>query len=280
MPEATANAARPVYDSARSPHPFVEEILELWAFRDLVALWAARTVKLRYKRSVLGVLWTLIEPLMLLIILSIVFTALFRFQLEHPYPVYILPGLLLWDFFRRSTLQIYDDTIASQNLAQRIYVPRSAFAVAAIATYLFNWAISTLVLFAIMVFFDMPFTLALLTLPLGMALTAAFALGLGLAIATVGAFFRDAHLTYQVLLTAWLYATPIIYPLEIIAEPYRDWFALNPMLHLCRLVREPAFNGTTPDPATWLLAAAISLTTLGLGWWVFARWKHDFDYRS
>ncbi len=276
-PRRGAAAAVPVYDSAVQPHAFVEEWRELYRYRDLVLHWCRRNLKLRYKRSVLGVLWTLLEPLMLMVILTLVFSTVF--QPLQDFPVYLLAGLILFDFFSRSTLQIVEEIIASQGLAQRIYVPRSAFALAAVLTYLTNWAIAQLPLLGIMAALGRPFSPALLTVPAAMLLAACFALGVGLIVATLGAFFHDVRLTYQVLLTAWFYATPIIYPIEIVPSGLRPIFEANPLTLLCRLLRDPVYDGAVAPAAVWSAAAACSLGTLLLGWWVFTHWRNAFAYR-
>lgn len=269
----------PIYDSAARPRPFIEELRELIRYRDLVVQWSRRNIQLRYKRSVLGVLWTLLEPLMLMTILALVFSNAFG-DLISDFPVYLLSGLILFDFFSRSTLQIVEEIIASQSLAERIHVPRSAFAVAAVVTYLVNWLIAHLPLVGLALFFGRDVNASLLTIPLGMLLTALFALGLGLIVATAGAFFLDIRLTYQVLLTGWFYATPIIYSLSIVPES-RHWiFRLNPVLHLVELVRQPIYNGVVAPIEHWLISAAVSVSVLVLGWVVFTHWRNAFDYRS
>ncbi len=113
-----------------------------------------------------------------------------------------------------------------------------------------------------------------------MLLTALFALGLGLIVATMGAFFLDIRLTYQVLLTGWFYFTPIIYSLSIVPES-RHWiFHLNPVLHLVELVRKPIYDGVVAPAEHWLVSAAASTLVLVLGWAVFTHWRNAFDYRS
>jgi len=269
----------PIYDSAVRPHPFIEELRELIRYRDLVTQWSRRNIQLRYKRSVLGVLWTLLEPLMLMTILALVFSNAFGGLIDD-FPVYLLSGLILFDFFSRSTLQIVEEIIASQSLAERIHVPRSAFAVAAVVTYLVNWAIAHLPLLGMTLIFGRELSWALLTLPAGMLLAACFALGVGLIVATLGAFFIDIRLTYQVLLTGWFYATPVIYSLSIVPEA-RHWvFHLNPMLHLLELVRAPVYNARVAGLDHWLIAATVSLATLVAGWAAFTHWRNAFDYRS
>ncbi len=280
MANSTAPEVRlPVYDSARRPHPFLSELLELNRYRDLVFQWSQRNIKLRYKRSVLGVLWTLLQPLMLMTILTVVFSTAFRFPVPY-YPIYLLPGLLLFDFLSRSTLQIIDEIITSDSLAKRIHLPRSAFAVATVLTYFVNWAIALLPLLAIALFLRGTLDWTVVTVLPGMLLTAMFALGVGLIVATLGAFFTDIHLTYQVLLTGWLYATPIIYPIEVVPEHLQPLFRSNPLLHLCALVRDPVHLGTVASGDAWLIGGAWGLGALILGWWVFTRWRNEIDYRT
>ena len=268
----------PVYDSARRPNAFFEEIIELVRGRDLVLQWSVRNIKLRYKRSILGVLWTLLEPLMMMTILAVVFSNAFRFPIEN-FPVYLLPGLLLFTFFSRATLQIVDEIVIAGGLANRIYMAKSTFAVAAVVTHLVNWLFSLIPLVLIMLFFGHRFAWALVTVPVGILLTAMFALGVGLLVATLGAFFHDFHLTYQVLVMAWLYATPIIYPVEIVPAKFLPLMELNPLLHLCSIFRDPIFEGRVASVDSWLFGAVASLATLALGWWVFTRWRSALDYR-
>lgn len=281
MPASPTSAlpTESTYDSSRRPPPFVEEFRELGRLRELVVLWAGRNIKLRYKRSALGILWTLLEPLMQMTILSVVFSQLFRFQIEH-YPIYLLSGLLVFDFFNRSTLQIVEEVVESQGLASRIYVPRTVFAVATVLSYLLSWAIALIPLLIIMLVVGHPISIALVTVPAGMLLTALFALGIGLLVATLGTSFHDFKLTYQVLLTAWLYATPIIYPLEIVPEQFRPWFKLNPLLYFCSTVRDPFFLGRVAPLDVWLIATAFSLSTFLFGWWIFTSRRWAFDYNS
>lgn len=270
-----------VYDSSRRPHPAVEELQELLRFWHLVVQWSRRNIKLRYKRSILGVLWTLLEPLMLMTILTVVFSTVFRFPKQaFPFPLYILPGLLLYDFFNRSTMQIVEETVASLGLASRIYVPRSAFALATVITYLVNWAIALIPLIAIMLVLRQPLSWSLLTVPLGMFLAAVFALGVGLLVATLGVFFHDVKLTYQVLLTGWFYATPIIYPVEIVPENIQKALLLNPLLHLLALVRQPVILARVAPLENWLAALGFSFAALAAGWWVFTTRRNVFDYHS
>ncbi|MEZ5331673.1 MAG: hypothetical protein R2991_06390 [Thermoanaerobaculia bacterium] len=155
-------------------------------------------------------------------------------------------------------------------------MPRSAFAVAAVLTT--HWAIAHVPLIAIMIYFGRPFSWSLLSLPFGMLLAAMFALGVGLVVATLGAFFHDIRLTYQVLLTG--VPPPVIYPLDVVPEHLQVCFRLNPMYLLLRLVRLPVYDGVMPSAGLWAAGFAVSFSTLMIGWWTFTRWRNAFDYRS
>jgi len=269
--------SRDVYDSARRPHPFVEEVVELVRYRDLLFVWSVRNITLRYKRSVLGVVWTLLEPLILMTILTIVFSSLFRFRIAN-FPIYLLSGLLLFSFFSRSTSQMVEEIISSQSLAKRIYVPRSIFALAALISYFVNWCIALIPLVGIMLVLDAPISWSLLSVPAGMLMTAIFAFGIGLIVATVGAFFHDVQLMYSVLLTAWFYATPIFYPVEIVPDKYKVFLLSNPLFYLCSLVRDPVWIGEVASVEAWLMGGAFSLIAAGVGWWVFTHYRDAVDY--
>lgn len=279
MSTQSPNVAPLVYDSAQRPHPFFEELLDLWSRRDLVAQWTARNLTLRYKRSLLGVFWALLEPLMMMVILTAVFSTAFRFPIPD-FPIYLLSGLLVFDFHNRSTLQVMEEEVVSGNLAQRIHVPRTVFSVASTLSYLVHWLVALVPLFAVMAFLRHPVSWAVVSVPLGMALTAMFSLGVGLLVATAGAFFHDFKLVYQVLLMAWMYATPIIYPLEIIPEQYRILFQLNPLYHFVELVRSPVYLGEVAAMSSWLAAVLFGLSSLGIGWWTFTHWISVFDHRT
>ena len=130
-----------------------------------------------------------------------------------------------------------------------------------------------------MLFLGHPFSWSLLVVPAIMLLTALFALGVGLVVATLGAFFHDVKLTYGVLLTAWFYATPIIYPLEILPEEYRGIVHWNPLFYPLRLFRDAVFDGSLSSGFIWLTSTVICLGTASIGWWIFTRSRSTIEYR-
>lgn len=267
-----------VYDSSRRLPPLVEEILSLIKYRDLIAQFVSRSIKTRYKRSVLGVVWTMLNPLLMMIVLTLVFSQLFgRFNVQN-YPVFILCGLVAWNFFSFTTSQAMGEMIWSGSLLSRIYVPKSVFAVSAVGTGLVNLTISLVPLLIIAIVLGVPIRPSILVLPFSVFFLALFALGIGLLLATAAVFFADMLPVYEVILTIWLYATPIIYPISIV-EKWLWLFRLNPLYHLVELVRQPLYNGVIPDASHWLFGGISAILAFVIGGIIFTSKTNEYAYR-
>lgn len=267
-----------VYDSARRPLPMLEELVEILRYRDLLAQLVARNIKVRYKRSVLGVAWTMLNPLLMMLILTLVFSNLFRISFEH-YAVYVLSALILWNCFAQTTVMAMGELVWGGGLLQRIYFPRTVFALSAVGTGLVNLLLALVPLAMIMLMTGVPLQPALLFLPVPILLTAMFALGVGLVLSALAVYFADVMDIYQIVLTAWMYLTPIIYPLAIIPPQYQWLFNLNPMYHLLECFRLPIYAGTLPGLGRLTAASAVALIALIGGWWFFTRQVDEFAYR-
>jgi ABC-2 type transport system permease protein len=269
-----------IYDSARRSHPVVEELVEAFRYRHLILQLVRRDVLTRYKRSVLGVGWTLLNPLGMMIVLTLAFSQIFRFDSIRSYPAYVLSGLLAWTFFQQTTTAAMVNLVWGGGLLNRIYIPRAAFALAAVGTGLVNLGLSAIPLVLVTLLTGVPLTPAVVFLPVSMLVLAAFALGVGLLISTLAVYFPDVAEMYQIALTAWMYLTPIIYPEEVLPEVYRFWItSFNPMYYLVRLYRLPVYDGRFPTMAEFLPAALIAGVMLAAGWWVFSQKSDEFSYR-
>lgn len=280
MDKAIKPDEKPIYDSSRLVSPFVEELRELTRYRDLVKHLIARNIKTRYKRSALGILWTMLNPLLMMVVLTFVFSEIFRSSIvSKSYSAYALAGLLLWNFFAQTTTGAMSELIWGGGLLKRIYLPRAIFAVSALGTSLVNLLLSLIPLFIIIVVTGVPIRAVALVLPGPIILTAMFALGVALFLSRIAAYFHDVIEMYQILLTAWMYMTPIIYPKEIIPEQYRWLFKINPMYHLMEVFREPLTVGSMAGPKTWAAATVAALLTLVFGWWFFSRKADELAYR-
>jgi ABC-type polysaccharide/polyol phosphate export permease len=269
---------RPVYDSTKRRLPMREELVEAWRYRDLIVQLVQRDIRTRYKRSVLGVVWTMLNPLLMMAVLTLVFSSLFRFELRD-YPVYLLSAQILWVFIAQTTTAAMSHLLWGGSLLTKIYVPRTVFALAAVGTGLVNLVVSIVPLLIIAAAIQAPLGPSLFLLPIPIVLTAAFALGVGLLLSTIAVVFPDIVEMYQVFLTAWYFFTPIMYPKSIIPENYQWLLNLNPAYHLVEAFRAPVYATSSAGPNTVLAAAIVSLVALVIGWVVFTSRADEIPYQ-
>lgn len=268
-----------IYDSSRRGNSALEELRGVFQYRDLIFQLIRRDIVARYKRSVLGVAWTMLQPLGMMVVMTLVFSRLFH-QIQG-YPAYVLSGLITWTFFSQTTTAAIHQMVWGGALLNRIYLPRTSFSISAIGTGLVNLAISIIPLVAIVLVLRLPLTVNILFIPISMLLLASFALGVGLLLSTLAVNFPDVSEMYQIILMAWMYFTPVIYPETMIPPEYQRWmFTLNPMYHLVKLFRAPIYEGRLPDPQSLLMGTVISLATLVVGWIVFSRAADRFAYKA
>ncbi len=270
--------AKPVYDSANNRVSAISELKELGNYRYLLGQLIRRDILTRYKRSILGVAWTMLNPLGTMLILTFVFSNFFRSEVQH-YPVYILSGLLVWNFFSQGTNAAISGLVWGGNLLKRIYIPGTVFGVSAIGTALFNLVISLVPLVIVMLIGGAPFYWSMLFLPISILLLTAFTLGFGLFISSLAVFFPDVAEMYQVLLTAWMYLTPIIYPETLISANWLPYYKLNPMYWMVKMFRLPIFEGRIPTLQEFLPALLWAIIMLVAGWAYFTSKSEEYAYR-
>ena len=267
----------PEYDSSLRGLPALEELRELIRYRNLVFQTVRRNIVVRYKRSILGVAWTMLSPLGTTLVLTIVFSTIFGGTAD--YAVYVLCGLICWTFFVQTTNDSMNNLVWGGGLLRRIYVPRTVFAVAAIGTGLVNIVLSLVPLVLVMLITGVSPHFSMLVLPIPVIFLAMFALGIGLLLSTVAIYFADVADMYGILLTAWMYLSPIIYKEEIVPMKYAWILHINPMYYLINLFRVPVYKGQVPGLAEFLTTGSIALITLLIGWFVFSQKADEFAYR-
>ena len=271
------NRTVPVYDSARRGPRAWEELVELLRYRNLVQQTIRRNIVVRYKRSVLGVAWTMLNPLATAIILTIVFSRVFGGGAS--YATYVLSGILAWNFFSQGTSDAMANVLWGGSLLRRIYIPRTTFAVASIGTGLVNLALAIVPLVFIMLVTGVPVRPAMLILPVPAIFLAMFAMGIGLMISTFVLYFPDVAEMYGILLMAWFYLSPIIWSENMLPPQYLWIVHLNPMYYLITCWRMPIYDGVLPGWDLLLISGGCALVTLVAGW-LFFSWKSDeFAYR-
>jgi ABC-type polysaccharide/polyol phosphate export permease len=267
-----------VYDSAKRPARAIDEIQQVFHFRHLIIQLLRRDILTRYKRSFLGIVWTMLNPLGMMIVLTIAFSTIFG--RDNSYPAYVLSGLLAWNFFGQTTNAAMVNLLWGGGLLHRVFIPRTSFALAAIGTGIVNIFLSMVPMILVLIFTGMPLYWTFLFLPISILILAGFALGLGLLLSALAVYFPDVVEMYQIALTAWLYLTPVMYPESILPTGTRGLIqALNPMYGMLHLFRVPIIEGRIPSLLEILPSIAISLLFLVGGWWFFTKNSDALSYR-
>ncbi len=263
-----------IYDSSTRKNPATEEIFEAYRYRDLISQLIRRDITTRYKRSVLGIMWTMLNPLGIMIIMTLVFQNFFHQQ--QFYSVYVLSGLLAFTFFNQTSTAIVRNLIWGAELFQRIYIPRSSFAIAAVGTAIINILLSLVPLMLVKLVIQSPISWQIVLFPISIVYLACFSLGVGLIVASLALYFHDIAEMYQVLLTGWMYATPIIYPFDTLPKSVKQVLLFNPMTHIVELMRASFYYNQTPAISEFILVGAISSITLIVGWLLFSMRTEEF----
>ena len=234
-----------------------------------------RDLTVRYKRSVIGFFWTMLNPLLLMMIFVIIFSSLFRFSLPH-YETYFLSEYLPWMFFSQTTIVAMQSMNWNGALMKRVRVPKSIFALASTLSGLVNLVLSYVPLLLIMAVRGVPIRPAILFLPVTWALIALFTFGFALALSSISVFFVDVREMYAIALTAVMYLTPMIYPASIVPARYRAIFQANPLVYLLQIARDPIYSGKLPDAHNLILSVVVALVSFVIGWSIFRRLSRGF----
>lgn len=245
---------------------------------DLLHNLVTRAIKQRYKRSVLGFAWTMLNPLITMVILSVVFSAVFGSIIPN-YPLFVIIGLLAWNLFSLGSTQGLASVVDSGALIRKVAVPKEMFPLAAVGANLVNFLFSLIPLLLVILVMRVQITWAVIWVPFGVLLIGLFTLGVALTLATLNVFFRDVRYFYEAALLAWFYGTPIFYPIEVLSPRARAVLQWNPMYVLVDVFRTPIYGGTAP---AWSSVAAASVEAVGMaivGWMIFRRHQARFvDY--
>ena len=252
------------------PSSLLKSAREIVRHRTLLGVLVERDLKVRYKRSVLGLFWTMLNPLLMMIVFSVVFAEIFRFSFEH-FTIYFLSAFVLWNFVAQTTSWSTACLLGYAPLIRKIYVPAAVFVLATVLSGLVNMLLSLVPLAAIMLVVGHPIRASVMFLPVAILLAVFFAFGLSLLLAGICIEFNDVVQIYQAVLLGWMYLTPIVYPLDIVPSRFRWVIAMNPMYYLVEIFRVPIYGGVLPDARLLWRAGLVAIVALGTGWWVFER---------
>jgi lipopolysaccharide transport system permease protein len=250
----------------------------LWRFRELLYFLIWRDVKVRYKQTLLGAAWAILQPLLTMIVFSIFFGKLARMPSDGvPYPLFAYVALVPWTFFANGLTLSSNSLVSNQTLLRKVYFPRLVIPVSAVASGLLDFAIAFVVLLGLAARYGVTPTANMLWLPVLVLLALVTALGVGLWFAALNVLYRDIQYVVPFLVQVWLYATPIVYPSSLVPERWRTLYALNPMVGVVEGFRWTLLGtGTAPGPMI-LVSAAAAVATLVGGLFFFRRMEKSFS---
>ena len=245
-------------------------------YRHLFKELVLKDIKLKYRRSFLGYLWSVLNPLLTMFVLVAVFSTLFRFDIEN-FPVYLLSAQILFNFLIESTNQAIFSIFGNAALLKKIYVPKYIFTLSKVTSSLVNLLFSLAALLIVMLVTKTPFTIYLLFAPIVILEVYLFCLGFGFLLALASVFFRDIQYIYAVLTTAWTYLTPMFYPITILPDGLREGVMnFNPMYFYIEQFRSIILYGTMPSFDLILKGCIAAMVILAIGIWLFRKTQDKF----
>lgn len=255
---------------------FRYRIRTLMKYKDLIGELVSRDLKLKYRRSFLGYVWSVLNPLLIMLVLTVVFSTMFSKNIEN-YPVYLLCGRTLYDFLKASTNNALKSVTGNAQLLKKTYVPKYIFTLAKVTSCMVDMVLSFGALAIVMIITGAKFYWTILLFPLVVLQIYIFCCGLGFLLAMMNVFFRDIQYIYQAVMTAWLYLTPIIYPLERLPEKVQFVVkAFNPLYYYVAQFRDLVYYGRFPGPRIFWGGWLIAFLMLVIGVWAFQKKKDEF----
>lgn len=235
-----------------------------------------RDFKLKYRRSFLGILWSILNPLLMMIVMAAVFSYMFRFSIEN-FPLYLILGTILFDYMNRATTSAVTSIIDAQALIKKIRINKMIFPLQKVTFELVNFAISLVAAVFVMIYFQVwPSLYAIWALPILIICVTVFAAGLGLLLSALAVFFRDIIYLWSVIITAWTYATPLFYPYDMLQPWMQQVMQFNPMYHYITVFRDVMMWNTNPGGMEILICLGMAFITFAVGLLVFRKTQSKF----
>lgn len=250
---------------------------EIYRYRELIWALALKDLRVRYKRSALGFFWALLNPLLMMIVLSLVFGTIMRFSINH-YAIFLLSMLLPWTFFTQALSYSVESVVGNASLLKKVRVPKMVFPVATVVSNIVNFLLSLIPLALLVLVLRFPLHWTWIYLPVPMLGLFLFTLGTSFFFAAVNVFFRDTSHIVQIILSAWFYFSPIIYSLDFIPAKHRWLFRINPMLYVLNGFRLSIYYGLLPSAQSVILSLVCGLVALVIGYGLFHRYQDSFVF--
>ena len=262
---------------------------ELWAYRELIRNLVVRDLKVRYKNSALGIAWSWLNPLLMMLVLTVVFTVMAGRNNQPAYHVFVLIGILAWNFFSASLIGATGSIVNNAHLIKKVYFPRAALPVSVVISNMINFVIALPVFFGLAWLSGVPLSgqvWLVIWLPVVLLVQVIFITGVGLILTTVNVFYRDMQIIMEVVMLAWFFLTPIVYPIETVPETAallgatldlrRLLYIVNPMASIISSYRDVLYWGRFIGPDFFLRTAVTAVVVLLIGYALFDRYARRF----
>lgn len=277
-------STRPRFD--RLIFGWLPSLREVWRYRELILNLVKRELKARYKNSVLGFFWSLLNPLGMMLVFTFVFTVMSPNNQIRNFPIFFLCGFLPWQYFSSGVMTSMNSILANSNLVKKVYFPREVLPVSTVLAVLVNFLLALLVLFGALIVTHTRLSPYIWLLPVVILMQTCFVLGVSLVLSALNVFYRDTMMIMDVVMQAWFFLTPIFYPIESLPYSYqlgditinvrRLMYILNPMASFVATYRDLLYWGYRTDLDFFLRTAATSLIVLAFGYWFFLRFSRRF----
>jgi ABC-type polysaccharide/polyol phosphate export permease len=245
-------------------------------YRGLLYEMTRRDLLLRYKQTVMGFGWAIFMPLMNTVVFSVIFMRVAPINSGVAYPVFAYCGLLAWNFSASSLRFAVTSLTGNTNLVTKVYFPREIFPFSAVIVSLVDFAVGALVLIALMVYYRVAVTPAIALLPVIVLVHVMLTAGIALLVAMANLFYRDVKYLFEVVITVWMFATSVVYPIQLVGGRMGLALLANPMTPILDAYRAILLRGEMPAPGPFLFSAAASVITLAASWVLFHRWEFEF----
>lgn len=258
---------------------FKNIIINFKKYSFLLQQLISRDFKVKYKRSVLGVVWSLLYPLLTMAVMAIVFSNVFKFSTPGVnYLVYLMTGLVMFNYFSEASNLAMSSVVANFSLINKIYIPKYIFPLSKCLFVGINFLLTLIPLYIVILATGTGLNIYHLLLPYAFVCLFMFTLGMGLILSTISVFLRDMFYIYGIIIMTWTYLTPIMYDITLISEKIQPFFKLNPLYHYINFAREIILYNRMPQPFTWGVCLISSIVILIVGIIVFKKNQDKFIY--
>lgn len=249
----------------------------LYQYRELLWIWILREIRVRYKQSLLGAAWAILQPLSMMIAFTLVFSFLARVPTDGiPYPIFSYAAVLPWTFFSTSVSFGVPSLINNLNLVTKTYFPREILPIGAVGASFFDFLVASTIFLFMLLLYRVPLTWAAVWLPLILTLQILLTFGVTLLGSAIIVLYRDVRFIVPLGLQIWLYATPVIYPVSLVPQGFQPYYMLNPMAGIIDAYRRVILDGQPPTWSYLGLSAAMALAVFFIGYRVFKRLEVSF----